>query len=234
MSKVRFFEEVRRAWQFMNMRPSAKVSVSTEMIPFRELPQYEGFRFANAYRQSDFDGLDKVEADELAVAVRSFRSLVRKLSKEEPHSDAQIAEIERRFDRVADSVRKIILREWRQRIEELIADAERWSAENNWPARRESRTVSESLLGEYDVPCLLFYAEVRHVLLEPIARFVPSALGVVELTVLPSYSSIKIARSIDDEWELRFPLEDGSVENVWQTWNSSNFKEAVRRLKYLE
>ena len=238
LRRERFYQDVNRAWYNLREPWFAKTVGARSAVPELGRPIWLpdlslSMATVSRYRQNDFADLAPETRRELHDVVRSFRAFVQKLPQHEASGEVEREQAIQHFESLISIVKRIVLDEWTFHTEALIADAEKWSVQNEWPIRRETRTVSEGLLGEYIVPRLLFYAEVRHVLLEPVARFVAGAFGLADLMTLPSYSSIKIIRATD-EWKLSLPLEDGSSDDEWHSWNPENFKEAVTRLKYLE
>lgn len=115
--------------------------------------------------------------------------------------------------------------EWVAAVEQLVRDAEAWSQAQGWACRREQKTVTEDRLGEYSAPRLLIHSPDGRLLLDPIARHVPGALGVVEFCALPSYDSVRIART-EAGWGL-YP--DGASDRP-RPWSETAFLESARRL----
>jgi hypothetical protein len=98
--------------------------------------------------------------------------------------------------------------EWVAAVEKLIQDAEAWSKKQDWATRRDPKTLKEKGQGEYIVPRLLIHTIDGRLLLDPIARDVMGATGLVELCVMPSYDSIKIVR-FEDGWKMLPEKGDG-------------------------
>ncbi len=115
--------------------------------------------------------------------------------------------------------------EWIVAVEQLVEDAEVWARKQDWAVRREAKTLREDRLGQYTVPRLLIHATAGRLLLDPVARYVPGAIGVVDLYVLPSYDAVMISRA-DDGWRLH-PIV---AEDVPQTWSEKSFVRTVLQL----
>src|SRR5262245_9886124 len=97
--------------------------------------------------------------------------------------------------------------EWVAAVEQLVRDAETWSQGQGWAVRKEPKTITEDRLGSYTVPRLLIHASSGRLLLDPVARYIPGATGLVDLYVLPSYDPVLVPRSADG-WHL-LPGGDG-------------------------
>ena len=115
--------------------------------------------------------------------------------------------------------------EWIAAVEQLVGDAEVWACKQDWAVRREAKTIREDRLGQYTVPRLLIHATAGRLLLDPVARYVPGALGVVDLYVLPSYDAVLISRA-DDGWR----LHPSVAEEVPQPWSEETFVQTALQL----
>ena len=113
--------------------------------------------------------------------------------------------------------------EWVTAVEQLIRETETWSQAQGWATRREPKTATEDRLGAYTVPRLLIHAPDGRLLLDPIARYVPDALGVVEFCALPSYDSVRLGRT-GDGWLLHSDDADA------RPWSEEVFRETALRL----
>jgi hypothetical protein len=115
--------------------------------------------------------------------------------------------------------------EWVASVEQLVGDAEAWSRKQDWAVRRDAKNIQEDRLGQYTVPRLLIHATAGRLLLDPVARYVPGALGVVDLYVLPSYDAVMISRA-DDGWR----LHPSVAEDVPQSWSEETFVQTALQL----
>jgi hypothetical protein len=91
--------------------------------------------------------------------------------------------------------------------------------------RRDEKTIREDRLGQYTVPRLLMHATTGRLLLDPVARYVPGATGVVDLYVLPSYDAVMISRT-EDGWCLH-PIQADAAP---QAWSEQAFIEMAQQL----
>jgi hypothetical protein len=112
--------------------------------------------------------------------------------------------------------------EWVAAVEQLVRETETWARAQGWATRRDPKTTTEYRLGGYTVPQLLIHAPAGRLLLDPIARYVPGALGVVEFCALPSYDSVRLARTADG-WVMH---PDG-VGDAPRPWSAEVFRETA-------
>jgi hypothetical protein len=115
--------------------------------------------------------------------------------------------------------------EWVAAVEQLVGETEAWAQAQGWATRRDPKTATEYRLGAYTVPQLLIHAPAGRLILDPIARYVPGALGVVEFCALPSYDSMRLGRTADG-WFLQ---PDGEGETP-RPWSEAIFRETSLRL----
>ena len=115
--------------------------------------------------------------------------------------------------------------EWIAAVEQLVGDAEVWACKQDWAVRREAKSIREDRLGQYTVPRLLIHATAGRLLLDPVARYVPGAMGVVDLYVLPSYDAVMISRA-DDGWRLH-PI---GADDMPQPWSEEAFVQTAHQL----
>ena len=109
----------------------------------------------------------------------------------EPH---QADEAYERFFKVVLAVREIVLPEWEMAVGSLISEAEIWAQAAGWITRRAVKLLSEPLLIGYHLPQLYIHAEGLNYLVDPVARFVPGAFGIVDFAVAPSFDRVIIPR----------------------------------------
>jgi len=115
--------------------------------------------------------------------------------------------------------------EWIVAVEQMVRDAEVWAQKHDWAVRREAKVIREDRLGQYTVPRLLIHATAGRLLLDPVARYVPGALGLADLYVLPSYDAVIISRT-DDGWRLH-PI---GADDVPQPWSEESFVQTALQL----
>lgn len=93
--------------------------------------------------------------------------------------------------------------EWVSRLTALVDSVESWAQELGWSTRRIEASMEDSQIGTYRAPALLLQVETVRVLLEPIARFVPGADGVVDLYRMPAYDDVA-SLLFNNGWQLHY------------------------------
>ena len=175
-------------------------------------------RAVEGFDANDFNDLPEAERDELQNSVTAFRHLADTIPPQSPPTDEQYRNGLNLLQRIFSIVRKPILDEWSDSVEQLISEAEEWARERGWSSRRESKTVRERLLDTYDLSQLLIQINGSTLLLDPIVRFVPGALGVADLALVPSYHSVRIPRR-EDGWHLHIDPDrrgGGESQSLWK------------------
>ena len=113
--------------------------------------------------------------------------------------------------------------EWVASVEQLMREAAEWSEKQGWGALIEPKRLDEEQIGEYEVPQMLIHTRMGRVILDPSARFVGGALGLVEMTRYPSYETWFISR-MENGWRLRANVKDG----IELPWTEENFVKFIR------
>jgi hypothetical protein len=108
--------------------------------------------------------------------------------------------------------------DWLAELERLVADAEGWSAEQDWLVERETKPISESRLGTYRAPALKIRRPDAVLLLEPFARDVMGALGCVDFSVFPSFERVMVVLT-PKGWKFVAPNKKG----LQAAWSKRNF-----------
>jgi hypothetical protein len=90
--------------------------------------------------------------------------------------------------------------EWVAAVEQIAADAEAWAKEQQWLVHRDRKTMTEDMIGAYDVPVLTIQAPAGRLILDPIAQSIVGALGRIDLCAFPSYEKVLIVRT-EDGWQ---------------------------------
>ncbi len=115
--------------------------------------------------------------------------------------------------------------EWIAAVDALLRDAEAWSRKQDWAVRRDPKTITEDRLGQYTVPRLLIHGVEGRLLLDPVARFVVGATGLIDFCVLPSYDAVAIVRT-ETGWQMHPP----GVDDPPRPWSEQAFVEMAREL----
>jgi hypothetical protein len=187
-------------------------------------------RAVEGYYPADFKDLSQAEQKALDNAAARFRELADSVPADSPASDAQYREGLELLGTITTIVRKPILDEWAQSVEKLISDAEAWAGKHGWICRRSTKRITEKLLDSYQLAQLMIQVNGNSLLLDPVARFVPGALGVVDLSLLPAYHSATIPRKVDG-WHLHIDTGEIGGAMTSEDWNENSFVDAVEWLR---
>ena len=98
--------------------------------------------------------------------------------------------------------------EWLSRLNDLVRKVKSWAEHSGWKTREITKSMKDSVLGEYRAPALLMQRETVEVILDPVARFVPGADGAVDLYLIPAYDDIASLYLTDGEWKLHYTFDD--------------------------
>ena len=139
------------------------------------------------YAPEDFASWQRDEQERLRLAVAEFDGIARQVPPDEPATIEQFTEGVHRFRDLINVLGGMVLDEWMQAVAAIEQQAEGWSAEAGWRSRRVNKKITESLVGTYDAPQLLIFAEPNLYVLDPLARFVPGGQGSFDLAIQPSY-----------------------------------------------
>ncbi len=87
-------------------------------------------------------------------------------------------------------------REWIQTLEKLLGDIERWCRSRGWEASRSTKPLHESRWGqdEYEAPMLAIHSPRGISYIEPVARYVVGADGLVEVYAWPTLRRLVLQR----------------------------------------
>jgi hypothetical protein len=146
------------------------------------------------YHPEDFKGWQKEQQDQLRLAVEEFRNIAGQVPPDKPATIDQFTEGTQRFRELINVLGGMVLDEWMHAIGTVEKQAEEWSAEAGWRSRRVNKKISESLVGTYQAPQLLIFAEPNLYVLDPLARFIPGGQGSFDLAVQPSYYTTSLYR----------------------------------------
>lgn len=115
--------------------------------------------------------------------------------------------------------------EWVRAVERLVADVESWCKTNDWPTRRIDKRIEENKIGEYVVPGLLIQVNFVKLMLEPGARFVTAADGVMDLYVMPQYDDVASITLRAGTWYVRYTVTGDAVSPELRSANPPIFAE---------
>jgi hypothetical protein len=130
-------------------------------------------------------------------------------------------------DRAPEALRD----DWLACLGDLVRNIKRWAEQSGWKTREITKSMKDSVLGEYRAPALLMQRETVEVILNPVSRFVTGADGAVDLYLIPAYDDIASLYFIDGEWKLHYVFDDAStVANVSEPEVMTLSEDAVIRV----
>jgi hypothetical protein len=131
------------------------------------------------YDRDDFADWPKEQQNRLHQAVDEFRTKAGEVPTGAPPTIDQFTQGAQRFRDLISVLGGMVHDEWMQAIGTIEKQAEEWSAEAGWRTRRVNKRLSESLIGTYEAPQLLIFAEPNLYVLDPLARFIPGGTRIV-------------------------------------------------------
>ncbi len=185
------------------------------------------------YDPSVFSYLPEDQQDQLRRAVDDFRAVAGTVAPDRPASDDEFRKGLGAFRDLQAAVRKFVLDEWIGAAGRLIDETETWCQEVGWRTRHDEKELMESLLGQYSLQQLHIYAGQHMYVLDPIARFVPGALGAFDLSIQPSFYVTSVYRYFDNSWNVHSDVGQGVREGRGVPWGKDSFYQAIRELRSL-
>jgi len=183
------------------------------------------------YYPEDFTGWDKEQQDRLRLAVEEFRETARQVPPDKPATIDQFTEGALRFRDLINVLGGMVLDEWIHTIGTVEKQAEEWSAEAGWRSRRVNKKISESLVGTYEAPQLLIFAEPNLYVLDPVARFIPSGQGSFDLAIQPSYYTTSLYRDDHGKWYVHLEVGNGVSKGKPVEWSRDAFRQCIEQLR---
>lgn len=185
------------------------------------------------YDPDDFAGCGEEQQEQLHLAVAKFREIAGKVRPGQSPNVEQFMEGAERFRELVNVLGCIVLAEWINAMETVERQAEEWSTKAAWRTRRVNKTMSESLIGAYEGQQLLIFAEPNLYVLDPIARFVPGAQGLLDFTIQPSYNTTSMYRDDRGIWYLHLDVGKGLANGRRVKWKRNAFYACIGQLKVL-
>jgi hypothetical protein len=183
-------------------------------------------RSVEGFVPQDFAELPEPQRNELKREVEAFRSIAEQVSGNASAREEQIDAALPHFLRIVSLVREVVLPAWVADLDVLLSQVESWCEGREWSHKRQSKAMRERLLGPYEVEQLRFHTGQAGFMLDPVARFVPGGLGLVDLYVLPTLDSVMIVRT-EEGWTLH--VEQAGDVRV-SPWGQEQFATAVGQL----
>jgi hypothetical protein len=183
------------------------------------------------YRPEDFTGWTEEWQERLHTAVDRFREIAQQVPSNKPATSDQFTEGFRRFRELITVLGAMVLHEWIDALNGVEGEAEKWSNEVGWRSRRIGKPINETLLGSYEAPQLLIFAEPNLYVLDPIARFIPGGQGSLDLAVQPSYHTSSLYRDDSGKWYVHLEIRNGVSKGNRVEWSKDAFHRCVEELK---
>ena len=229
MAKEQFFLDVRRAATLV--RPTVQTD-SGQLTPegvARRLQRAALWltpKCVGAYSPADFQDLPEPLQGNLTEVVKEFAEVAKNVPLDDSPSDVQFHEGLQRFNQLLSIVGEVVRNEWVSAVERFVADSQSWSEKKGWPCQRREKELHETLLDTYHLPQLYLSVAGSTLQLDPIARFVPGALGLVDFAILSPYRSMAIPRGADG-WHIHLELGKDIDSVQRQPWNEGTFLTAT-------
>lgn len=188
-------------------------------------------RVVEAYDPSEFSSSPHEQQEALREAVEQFRATSAAVAPDSPATRERFRSGLEAFGRLTSVVRETVLSEWTSAVDEVVRRIESWCGEFGWRTKREPKALSETLLGEYTLPQLHLFADRHLFVLDPVARFVPGALGALDLSIQPSFYVRSIYRALDGAWYVHLHPATGVNGAAKRTLDKESFGQALEELR---
>ncbi len=202
MARDPFFADVRHAVSFMAPRVEAD-SPFTDTDYIQKMLRGDDLwltpRIVEAFSPDDFGDIDDGVRNDLIKAVEEFRQLTAEVNPGEQAQPKQRDAAVSPFTQIVKIVQVLVRDDWLLASTALLAEAENWAKEQDWPTRRFSKDVTEDFIGNYRLDKLVYSAEGAQLALIPVGRFAPGSDGIFDLAVMPAYDSVMVVRE-KDRW----------------------------------
>ena len=183
------------------------------------------------YDPDDFAEEQADQQNRLRLAVKEFRRIASQAPPDQPVTVDQFMEGAERLRELIKVLGSIVLAEWVRAIDVVERNAEEWSAERAWRTRRVNKKMNESLIGPYEAPQLLIFAEPNLYVLDPVARFVPGAQGAFDFALQPSYYTTSMYRDDNGIWYVHLDKGKGVANGHPVEWNRDSFLSCIEQLR---
>ncbi|HWE00910.1 MAG TPA: hypothetical protein VG326_00770 [Tepidisphaeraceae bacterium] len=116
-------------------------------------------------------------------------------------------------------------RDWIARVEALVNQIAEWSLREKWTVERHEKSITERLLGTYEVTEVIVRPDGGELLVNPVGLHVSGGNGRVDLEGIPTLSRINLI-GVADGWQI---WTDSNVP-LRVDWNRDTFVQLVRDL----
>jgi len=183
------------------------------------------------YDPEDFTDWPDEQQARLRLAVDEFRNVAGQIPADKLTTIDKFMEGTERFRELIVVLGGMVLDEWMHSIATVEKDAEDWAAEAGWRSRRVKKKITESLIGTYEAPQLLIFAEPNLYVLDPLARFVPGGQGSFDLGIQPSYHTTSLYRDDSRKWFVHLEVSNGVSQGKRVEWSREAFYECFEELR---
>jgi hypothetical protein len=164
----------------------------------------------------------------LSEAVARFRGIAREVPPDAPVSIEELAIARPAFLTLIERLGEIVRQQWQSELSTKFGEVEAFCEQHNLRSFRESKPAGrERILGEYNVDWLHFQIGEHIFVLEPKGRFLPGAMGLVDIYDTTTGECISIYRRGENVWFIH-------AEDVGGTgplpWDIVNFERALGQL----
>ncbi len=160
-----------------------------------------------------------------------FREIASQVPADQPVTYEQYQLAAPRFRRLVDVLGSLVRDEWVAEIDRVLAEVASWADDLSWRSRHETKSLSETLIGEYDASQLLIFDDQNLYVLAPMARFVAGAQGALDLSIQPSFFLTTLYRDDQGQWRVNLEPRDGASPTGPAAWNRDAFLKCIDQLK---
>ena len=182
---------------------------------------------------TDFQMWDEGSRLALAERVAAFRRIAETVSPNKPATEEQYRAGLSALKQLVEQLGGMVLGEWERALNRVTTEMESWCAAVNVSVRKEPKQVNEGLLGTYQTFQALLYFEQHLYLFDPLARFVPGAKGLIDLSIQPSFYVTSLYRGYDDGWFVTLDVGQGARGGRREPFSKDSFFAALKELRSL-
>lgn len=182
------------------------------------------------YAPEDFTGWEQEQQERLRLAVQEFRQIAQQVPPDQPATITQFMEGTHLFRDLINVLGGMVIDEWKHAIGTIEQQAEEWATEAGWRSRSVNKRISESLIGNYEAPQLLIFAEPNLYVFDPLARFIPGGQGAFDIAIQPSYHATSLYRDDCGKWYVHLKVGNGVSQGKRVEWAKEAFYECFEEL----
>jgi hypothetical protein len=92
--------------------------------------------------------------------------------------------------------------QWLRTVNSLLTNIEGWAENEGWLTKRDDKEIQEQELGSYTAQVLTIQSPQGRIIIDPIAKFVVSGDGRIDLYAWPSLNRVRLLRK-NRKWIVR-------------------------------